>query len=438
MIKLGFIPHKDGLILAKQSLYKYSKSIMSAQKSTRIVCPLVLLAGAVTGCSLPGYKERVAGDHWYNFGSSSTEEATYSDDLNKQQVTDYKPRLVKITPALIAHQKAERANVKLDPEVKRLTKAAGDIEYKIGPGDILNVTVYEHPELNESSGGSSSTIEGAESGDSGGQRVDSKGYMYYPYVGELKVSGLTLPELRRKLTQRLSDYIYSPQLDVTMRNFRSKRVYVSGDIAQPCTVALNDTNMTAVRALGKCNASSGGAKTKEGRGIGIRNIVLVRDGQSTMINLNDVASSGREVPLQANDRLLVDDTANRVYMVGEFEKQMALPFTTGGMSLSDAISDASGVNLTTGNTQAIYVIRDFVSGRDMSNGQVKTSMRPTVFKLDMSDPAGMLMANNFQLEPRDVVFAAPASLVNFNRALSLVMPSLDQIFRSIYLYDRFN
>ena len=66
---------------------------------------------------------------------------------------------------------------------------------------------------------------------------------------------------------------------------------------------------------------------------------------------------------------------------------------------------------------------------------LRTIMRPNVYELDMSNPGGMLLANQFQLQPRDVIFAAPASFVNFNRALALVLPSLSAITQSYLLYD---
>ena len=70
------------------------------------------------------------------------------------------------------------------------------------------------------------------------------------------------------------------------------------------------------------------------------------------------------------------------------------------------------------------------------DGGVKTVMRPNIYKLDASKVSGLLLANQFELQPRDVVFAAPASFVNFNRALALILPSLNAITQSYYLYDR--
>ena len=168
----------------------------------------------------------------------------------------------------------------------------------------------------------------------------------------------------------------------------------------------------------------------------MQNVILIRDGQSTPLDLNQIYSTGRPVPLRPGDRLLIDDSANRVFMVGEFTEQTALPYTTGGMSLNDAIADAGGVNLESADTSTIYVVRGFVDSVPERDGGVRTVLRPNVYKLDASNVSGLLLANQFKLQPRDVVFAAPASFVNFNRALALILPSVDLLFRSYLIYDR--
>lgn len=390
-------------------------------------CALILVVTALAGCALPGFDSgAMEGDHWYNFGSHH--ETTYQDKLSKEHVTDYKPRVVDITPSLIRHQKVEREHETLDPDVKKLTQQPRKINYEVGSGDVLQVIVFGHPELTNPSG-----ITNSNGNDVRGQLVSSDGDIYYPYVGQIHVAGLTLEQVRHKLAHGLSGYIRDPQVDVRVREYRSQRVYISGDIAKPCTVPINDISLTIVQALDACNS----LQSKEGGSTGVRNVVLIRNGQSTLVNLNKVYAAGNEIPLKPDDRLLVDDTANRVFMVGEFDEQKALPYTTGGMSISDAIADAGGVDLGTANTSAIYVIRGFISGRHASDGGVKTVMRPNVYKLDMSNPGGLLLANQFELQPRDVVFAAPASFVNLNRALAVITPSLDKIFKGLYLYDRF-
>ena len=391
---------------------------------------LWLAVSVLSGCALPGYSSgALDGDSWYDFGGND-QTATYDEKLAERDI-DYEPRVVKITPALIRRQQRKEATQSLGAAQQKVTsKIPEPTAYRVGAGDVLRVIVFGHPELSNPTGGSGNS-------DVQGQLVSADGTVYFPYAGEMKAEGLTLKQLRHKVARELSEYIREPQVDVRVREYRSQRVYISGDIPKPCTVPITDVSLTVLQALDQCDTfARGGAGGKEGGGVGVQNVVLIRDGKSTPLNLNKLYATGQPIPLQPGDRLLVDDSASRVFMVGEFTEQLALPYSTGGMALSDAIADAGGVSLGTADTSAIYVVRGFVASQPAEDGGVQTVVRPKVYKLNAGSVSGLLLANQFQLEPRDVVFAAPASLVNFNRALAQITPSLDILFRSFLIYDR--
>ena len=88
-------------------------------------------------------------------------------------------------------------------------------EYLIGPGDVIQVIVWDHPELTIPAGG-------FRDAETSGQQVGEDGYLYYPYVGMVKAAGMNIPALRDVLTDRLSKYIANPQLDVRVVGFRSR------------------------------------------------------------------------------------------------------------------------------------------------------------------------------------------------------------------------
>lgn len=404
----------------------------SPQMWTRVaVAGVALFAMALaSGCALPGYSSNAldSGGSWYELGGDDV--ATYDENIAKRESIDYEPRLVNITPSLIRQQRREESQQTLGTAQQKVSSHLPEpTAYRIGAGDILQILVFGQQELNNPTGSNSNS--GAQ-----GQLVSADGMVYFPYAGDMKAAGLTLRQLRQKITQKISSYIREPQVDVRVLEYRSQRVYISGDIRKPCTVPISDVALTVLQALDQCDTFARSRGGEEGGGVGVQNVVLIRDGVSTPLDLNQVYATGRPVPLQSGDRLLIDDSASRVFMVGEFTQQIALPYSTGGMALSDAIADAGGVSLGTADTSAIYVVRGFVDSQPAPDGGLNTVLRPKVYKLDASSVGGLLLANQFQLQPRDVVFAAPASLVNFNRALAQLTPSLDILFRSFLIYDR--
>lgn len=89
-------------------------------------------------------------------------------------------------------------------------------EYRIGPGDLLAVTVWGHSDL------------------SGEFPVDTDGYLPFPLVGRVKADGLTVGELAARLRDLLGrDYLVDPQVMVSVNEFRSKKVRVVGEAERP-------------------------------------------------------------------------------------------------------------------------------------------------------------------------------------------------------------
>ena len=101
--------------------------------------------------------------------------------------------------------------------------AVDHTEYLIGPGDVIQVIVWDHPELTIPAG----SFRDAETS---GQQVGEDGYMYYPYVGMIKAEGMNVAALRDELTAAYQHLHPDPQLDVRVVGFRSQRVYVVGEV----------------------------------------------------------------------------------------------------------------------------------------------------------------------------------------------------------------
>src|SRR5687767_13631405 len=107
-----------------------------------------------------------------------------------------------------------------------LVVSAGAQEYEVGPGDVLNVIVLNQAGL------------------TGEFTVDPEGFMVYPFIGRVKTAGLSAVEIERKLVTLLSDgYLKRPQVSVTVKQFRSHRVFVTGEAAQPGPYGLRPNRM---------------------------------------------------------------------------------------------------------------------------------------------------------------------------------------------------
>jgi polysaccharide biosynthesis/export protein len=92
---------------------------------------------------------------------------------------------------------------------------ADDGDYKIGPEDVLDISVWKNPEL-------SRTVP-----------VRPDGKVSLPLVNDIQAAGLTPSRLRQELTRRLSEYVPSPEVAVIVREVHSGKVSVVGQVRSP-------------------------------------------------------------------------------------------------------------------------------------------------------------------------------------------------------------
>ena len=309
-----------------------------------------------------------------------------------------------ITPQLV---KAEQA--------LRETRAAQDLStliaapepYVIESGDVLSIVVWDHPELTT---GTAATPSGPMDATSttampAGFIVDHEGQIQFPYAGKLKVSGLTNEAARSLLAGKLARYIAQPNITLKVQLFRSKRIYVDGEVKMPGVHAISDIPMTLLEAINRAGGTLPTADQSR--------VTLARDGTSYLINLPELVRRGfnpATILLRNGDVLRVRSREeSKVFVSGEVMAPRALPMHNGRLSLNEALGESGGVNPLSGDASQIYVVR-------RSGGE------PVVFRLDARAPGALAMAESFDLDPKDVVYVAATPLTNWHRTISQILP----------------
>lgn len=89
------------------------------------------------------------------------------------------------------------------------------LKYTLGPDDSVEISVMRHPEF------------------SGVYPINQEGKLQYKFVGDLEVNGFTKQQLEEKLKKALSVYVNSPEVSVTVMEYRSKYFYVLGEVTAP-------------------------------------------------------------------------------------------------------------------------------------------------------------------------------------------------------------
>lgn len=310
-------------------------------------------------------------------------------------------RMVEITPEFVA---ANRGAPMADAVPAQLREYRPDT-YHIQPGDMLLVTVWDHPELTTPAG----TMQQAATN---GRLVYPDGTLFYPYAGTIKVEGMTIQELRNTLTSRLAKYLRNPQLDVNVAN-HGGQVSMEGAFTNTAPQSITTVPLTLSKAVGTAGISV--------RDADLSGLMLIREGASYTIDLDAMNRRGGagDIYLKPGDRLYLPfNDRKEVYVLGEVTRPQAITFKTSDMTLTQALGRAGGLDQVTSNGDAVYVIR----GVDASQLTAEAPSTATVYHLRAKSPAAFALADSFSVRAGDVVFVGAAGITRWNRFLSQLLP----------------
>ncbi|RMH18860.1 MAG: sugar transporter [Gammaproteobacteria bacterium] len=339
-------------------------------------------------------------------------------DVEVEKAYNQAIRLQPINASLIVDMARAARNAQDTPNI--LPEQGKKPEYRVGPQDILQVTVWDHPELTTPAG------QFRDASDTG-NLVRQDGTIFYPYIGTVHVSGKTLEEIRALLTRRLARYIENPQIDVRVAAFRSQKVYVTGEVMKPGVIPITDASLTVLDALQASGGGRIGSGALSSSSADLENVTLTRKGQTYRIDVQAMIDRGdlsQNVLLQDGDVLNIPDNfGKKVFVMGEVRQPDALRMLKGRMTLAEALGEVGGVDMATSNPKHIYVIR---SGQWWQAKQPDLQ-KPRIFQLEASSPDALILADQFALQPHDVVFVSAAGIVRWGRVLNQLQGTIQSI-----------
>jgi polysaccharide export outer membrane protein len=314
------------------------------------------------------------------------------------------PPTLRITEQLIQAEKAQREQ-RANLNIAKLV-VHHPAPYKIGAGDILSIVVWDHPELAGPLLPATAAI--SDQPNAGvptpGFVVDHEGRIQFPFAGLLKLSGLTEEEARKLLATRLATFIAKPNVTLRVQSYRSKRIYIDGEVKSPGLQAIDDIPMTLLEGL---NRAGGLLPTADQS-----RIVIERGEARYNVDMRELVARGinpGELLLASGDVVRVTSRdESKVFVSGEVVTPKSLTMHNGSLSLNEALGESGGISLT-GDARQVYVVRKGVDGT-------------RVFQLDARQADALAMAEAFELHPKDLVYVAASPLANWHRSLSMIFP----------------
>ncbi len=189
---------------------------------------------------------------------------------------------------------------------------------------------------------------------------------------------------------------------------------VSGDVRQPGRVSLLEGVRTVVEAINKAGGPSGvGGQGGTGVGANQLEVVMRRNGQIILQSQYSDLLAGADVGLQKNDEIVVRPNARMFTVLGAVVKAGNVDMPKHTISLLEAMGMVGGLNDARANKTGVYVFR-------MGDLQNNPTARARVFRLDLYQPVSIFIAQQFPVQPKDVVYITNAPLYEYDKILTSI------------------
>ncbi|WP_321912905.1 polysaccharide biosynthesis/export family protein [Paraburkholderia sp. J11-2] len=301
--------------------------------------------------------------------------------------------------------------------------------YEIGPGDVIEVTIWETPPAMLFGSASPVSLPSLGSGASNtsssvtlpAQMVDADGTISIPFAGRIAVAGRTTEQIEASIVSHLKGKANQPQVLVSVKNNNASNVTVVGEVNTSKMMPLTPKGERLLDAL----AFAGGLKQQ----VGHIAIQLSRGDTTAIMPLNAVIRDPKQnVVLKPGDVVTALYQPETFSVLGATGKNDEIPFEAQGISLAQALARSGGLNDNRADARGVFVFR-FEDAKlvDNMDPSIKASsgMVPVVYEINLRDPAAFFVTQNFPIQNHDVIYVTNSPGAEFRKFLTYVVMIAD-------------
>ncbi|WP_102107550.1 polysaccharide biosynthesis/export family protein [Oceaniglobus roseus] len=276
----------------------------------------------------------------------------------------------------------------------------------IAPGDIVNVTIWDNQE------NSLILADGQRATKLDGMAVSPSGRVFIPYVGDVRVAGMSPDRARGVLQDRLVDISPSAQVQLTLVAGRQNTVDLVSGVSSPGSYPLPDGNFSVLSLI-----SQGGGVPPSLRNPRVK---LLRGSRTYLTTVDRLYSNPElDAVLTGGDKVIVEQDDRFFLSLGAAGKEQIVYFDRDQITALEAISMIGGLTDSRADPEGVLILREYPRSA-LSAGVRGPREQRVVFAIDMTTADGLFSARNMLIQPGDVVLATESPVTRVQTIVGLI------------------
>jgi polysaccharide biosynthesis/export protein len=328
----------------------------------------------------------------------------------------------------VARQLLAERSVQMFSETLGTSQATSE---KLGPGDAVEVSIWEAPPATlfgvEASSDTHGGVSGGHATTLPEQMIDAEGFISVPFAGKIKAAGMSTSELQDAIVERLTGKANQPAVLARLTHNASRNATVVGEVTNSLRVPLTPGRERLLDAL----AAAGGVRQPVNK----TTIQVTRGDTVQALPLETIIRDPRQdVTLQAGDVVTAIYAPLSFTAMGATGKHEEISFEAQGINLAQALARAGGLVDAQSDPRGVFIFRfepkDALTWSHQPVATTPDGRVPVIYRVNLKDPSSFFVMQSFPINNKDLLYVSDAPVTELQKFMNIVFTAVYPILNA--------
>jgi len=243
-------------------------------------------------------------------------------------------------------------------------------------------------------------------------RVSSAGKIFLPYIGEIRISGMSPETARARIEEAYIGALPSVQVQLDLTEGRAQAVSLIGGVGTPGTFPLPDNDFTILQLIADAGGISAALSNPQVR--------LHRNNEIYGISADRLLDTpSLDTTLVGGDKIYIEADDRSFLSLGAAGSEAIHPFPKDTVTALEALSIIGGVSDTRADAKGILILRRYPL-REVTEDRSGPDHPRTVFTMDLTSADGLFSADQFLIQPGDLIYVTESPVTAAGSIFGLI------------------